>query len=107
MKAVMGKEAVGGRPIVELGAGSREQTGDGVTAETAQGTQGERLRAVVDALLGGDVWAGVPELEEVVEDAEGSFFLRMEAGVERRRKASRDLSSTNHSTSSEGANSRA
>ena len=103
-QTILGKEPIGGTPIVELRSGSGQQAGHGVASETKQGTQREGLRAVGDAALveGGEAF--VPELLEAGEDAGGVFF-KTEGGGSRRRSASRVLSSMIHSTVSPRENS--
>ena len=77
-----------------------------MSSETKQGTQGEGLRAVGKAVLVEGGAAIVPELVEVGEDAGGVFF-KAEGGDWIRRRASRALSSTIHSTVSPRENSMA
>ena len=104
--AILGEEAIGRRPIVELGAGSGQQAGHGVASETEQRTQRERLRAVGDALLVEGGGALFPESLELREDTGGVFF-RTGGGASRRRSARRALSSMIHSTVSPLENSMA
>jgi hypothetical protein len=92
-----GEETIVCGPIVELLTASGEESGDGVAAETEQTAQGEGLGAVGEALLGEVGEALGPELLEGGEDA-GRVFFRREAGGLRRRRASRLLSSMDHST---------
>jgi hypothetical protein len=96
-KAMTGEETIVGRPIVELLAASSEEAGNGVAAETEQTAQGEGLSAEGETVLGEGGEAFCPELLEGGEDA-GRVFFRREAGVLRRRRTSRLLSSMDHST---------
>jgi hypothetical protein len=66
-------------------------------SQTEQGAQRESLGVRGDAALveSGETWA--PELFELGEDA-GRVFFSTVGGAEGRRRASRLLSSTNHST---------
>lgn len=105
-KALSGEESVGGRPVFKLFAGSGEQTGEGVTAETKQGAHGEGLRTFGAAALVEEGGAVVPELFELGEEP-GRVFFKGEGGVWRRRSASRLLSSMIHSTVSPRENSMA
>ena len=87
-------------------AGCPCHKGHGVPSQTEQGTQREGLgvRGKAPRVEAGA--ALVPELREMGEDASGVFFSSG-AGVAVRRKASRLLSSTNHSTTSPRENSMA
>ena len=92
-----GEETIVGRPIVELLAASSEEAGNGVAAEAEQTAQGEGLSAEGETVLGEGGEAFCPELLEGGDDA-GRVFFRREAGVLRRRRTSRLLSSMDHST---------
>ena len=105
-KAIPGKEPISRTPVLELSAGSSQQTGHGVTSEAEQRTQREGLRAVGDAALVEGGCALAPELLELREDA-GAVFFRTAGGASRRRSASNVLSSTSHSTVSPRENSMA
>ena len=96
-KATLGEQTIVCRPIEELLPSGGQQTGDGVTSQAKQAAQGEGLRAFGDALLveGGEAFS--PELLDAGEDA-GRVFFRSEGGGLRRRRASRLLSSMDHST---------
>jgi hypothetical protein len=96
-KTMTGEETIVGRPIVELLAASSEEAGNGVAAETEEAAQGEGLSAEGETLLGEGGDAVCPELVEGGEDA-GRVFFRRGAGGLRRRRASRLLSSMDHST---------
>lgn len=103
---MLGEEAIRGAPILELGTGGSEQASDGVSAEAKQGTQGERLGAVGETLLVEAGAAVAPEFFELGEDT-GRVFFKAGGGASRRRRASRALSSTIHSTVSPRENSMA
>src|SRR5208282_855915 len=105
-KAVVGKEPVTGGPVTELRAASGQQTGHGMTSQAQQGAQREGLGVRGETTLVEAGAALTPELLEVGEDA-GRAFFSTEAGGEARRRASRPLSSTNHSTISPRENSMA
>jgi hypothetical protein len=96
-KASSGEEPVIGRPIVELLSTGSEQASHGMTSETEQAAQREGLRALGDALLGEGGEALAPELLDGGEEA-GRVFFRTEGGGLRRRRASKLLSSMDHST---------
>ena len=106
LEALLGKQAVGGRPVFELLTAGGQKTGQGVASEAQQRTQREGLGALVDALLGVEGRAGSPELFEAVEEA-GRVFFRTGPGAWGRRRASRLLCSTSHSTVSPRENSMA
>lgn len=105
-KTIAGEQTKGGAPVLELRAGSGEQTSHGMSSETEQRTQREGLRAVGDAALVEEGEALVPESPELREDT-GRVFFRTVAGASGRRSASRVLSSTSHSTVSPRKNSMA
>jgi len=105
-QAMAGEESIDGRPVLELLAAGGQQTGHGVPPQTEQTAQRERLGAFGDTLLGEGGEALSPELLEGGEDA-GRVFFRMEGGGLRRRRASRLLSSIDHSTVSPRAKSKA
>ena len=105
-KTVVGEEPVTGGPVTELRAAGGEQAGHGVTSQTKQGAQRERLGVRGKAALVKAGEALAPELLELGEDA-GRVFFSSARGVEARRRAKRLLSSTNHSTVSPRENSRA
>jgi hypothetical protein len=105
-KTVVGKEPVTGGPVTELRAAGSQQTGHGMTSQTEQSAQREGLGVRREATLVEAGSALAPELLEVGEDTGGVFFSRGAGGVVRR-KASRLLSSTNHSTISPRENSMA
>ena len=96
-EALLGEQSVSGRPILELKTTGSQQAGDGVAAEAEQAAQGEGLCALGGALLGEGGEAFLPELEEGGEES-GRVFFRTGAGAWGRRRASKDLCSTNHST---------
>ena len=96
-EARLGEEPVIGRPIVELLSRGGEQARHGVTSEAEQAAQREGLGAFGDALLGEGGEAFAPELLDGGEEAGGVFF-RTEGGGLRRRRASKLLSSMDHST---------
>jgi hypothetical protein len=105
-KAALAEDPIIGGPVLKLAAASGEQAGDGVAAEAKQAAQGEGLRAVGEALLGEGRGTVSPELAEGGEDA-GRVFFKADGGGWRRRRASRLLSSTDHSTVSPRENSMA
>ena len=105
-KTVVGKEPVTGGPVTELRATGGQQTGHGMTSQTKQSAQREGLGVRGEATLVEAGSALAPELLEVGEDAGGVFFSTGAGGAVRR-KASRLLSSTNHSTISPRENSMA
>lgn len=105
-KAWAREEAVTGGPVVELRAAGAQQTGHGMTSQTEQGAQGEGLGVRGEAALVEVGGALAPEVFELGEDA-GRVFFSSEGGGEGRRKASKPLFSTNHSTVSPRENSRA
>jgi hypothetical protein len=69
-----------------------------VTAEAEQAAQREGLGALGDALLGEGGEALAPEFLDGGEEAGRVFFFRTEGGGLRRRRASKLLSSMDHST---------
>src|ERR1039457_625182 len=105
-KAVVGEEPVTGGPVTELRAASGDQASHGMTSQTKQRAQRERLGARGKAPLVEAGEALAPELFELGEDA-GRVFFSTAGGVEARRSASKLLSSTNHSTVSPRENSMA
>ena len=96
-EASLGEEPVIGRPIVELLSAGGEQASHGVTSQAEQAAQRESLGALGDALLGEGGEALAPELLDGGEEA-GRVFFRTEGGGLRRRRASKLLSSMDHST---------
>jgi hypothetical protein len=68
-----------------------------MASEAKEGAQGEGLGAVCDALLVEMGFDFSPELLEGGEDV-GRVFFKAEGGGLRRRRASKLLSSTDHST---------
>jgi len=96
-QTMTGEETIIGGPVVKLLSTSSQQAGDGVTAKAEQAAQREGLSAFGDAPLGEGREAVSPELLEGGEDA-GRVFFKREAGGWRRRRASRLLSSMDHST---------
>jgi hypothetical protein len=105
-KTVVREEPVTGGPVTTLRAASGEQAGHGMTPQTKQRTQRERLGVRGKAPLAEAGGALAPELFELGEDA-GRVFFSTAGGVEARRSASKLLSSTNHSTVSPRENSMA
>ena len=96
-EAGLGKETVIGRPIVELLSRGGQQASHGMASEAEQTAQREGLGAFGDALLGEGWEALVPELLDGGEEA-GRVFFKREGGGLRRRRASKLLSSMDHST---------
>src|SRR5579872_5456475 len=96
-ETLLTKDPVSGGPVLELAPGGGQQPSHGVTAQAQEAAQGEGLRAVSDAVLSERGGAFLPELLEGGEDA-GRVFFRTEGGGLRRRRASKLLSSTDHST---------
>ena len=96
-EAVTAEQTVGGRPILELLPAGSQQAGHGVTTQAEQAAQREGFGAFGDPLLAEGGEAFRPEVLEAGEDAGGVFF-RTGPGGWRRRRASRVLSSTDHST---------
>jgi hypothetical protein len=96
-KAVAREQTVGGRPVLELLPAGSQQAGHGATTQAEQAAQREGFGAFGDALLAEGGEAFRPEVLEAGQEA-GRVFFRTGPGGWRRRRASRLLSSTDHST---------
>jgi hypothetical protein len=105
-KTLLREETVAGAPVLELRAGSGEQTSHGMASQAEQRAQREGLGALGEASLVEAGEALAPELFEMGEDT-GRVFFRTEGGGLVRRRARRPLLSTNHSTVSPRENSMA
>lgn len=103
-ETVVGKEAETGSPVAKLRAAGGGQARHGMPSQTEQGTQLEGLGVHGAATLVEARAALAPEMLEMGTDA-GRVFSAPEPGVVVRRKASRLLSSMNHSTISPRENS--
>src|SRR5512140_2852947 len=96
-QTVAGEETIVRRPIEKLLAAGGQQSSHGVATEAEKATQREGFGALGDALLGEGRGAFAPELADGGEEV-GRVFFRTEGGGWRRRRASRLLSSMDHST---------
>src|SRR6476620_9175952 len=63
-ETIVTEDPIGSGPVLELATAGGQHSGDGMSSEAEEATQGEGLRAIGDALLG-ERWGGVaPELLE-------------------------------------------
>jgi hypothetical protein len=51
-ETVLTEDPIGSGPVLELATAGGQHSGDGMSSETEEATQGECLRAIGDALLG-------------------------------------------------------
>jgi hypothetical protein len=107
VEALLGEQAVGGRPVLELPAAGAQECGHGVASEAEQRTQREHFGESGDALVREVGGALLPQSLDLFEESEGSFFFSTGGGALGRWRASKSLCSTNHSTTSPRENSMA